>query len=160
LNLFFVDHDATSSRATGLRFIRLRAWISSALRAPPIAAPTPELDRVNRTQRVRCGWSEHPRRHEPRCRDRGYSSSMLQTTNQSSGMLDVPVVAMRLSSSASETGNLREQIELLIRSLVRRGWEWRRKTFISRWFPSILKVLTVIRPETLVRWHRARFRSY
>ena len=28
------------------------------------------------------------------------------------------------------------------------------------WFPSILKVLTVIRPETLVRWHRAGFRSY
>jgi hypothetical protein len=23
-----------------------------------------------------------------------------------------------------------------------------------RWFPSILKVLTIIRPETLVRWHR------
>src|SRR6202045_3360697 len=28
------------------------------------------------------------------------------------------------------------------------------------WSPSILKVLTVIRPETLVRWHRAGFRSY
>jgi hypothetical protein len=31
---------------------------------------------------------------------------------------------------------------------------------LCRWFPSILKVLTVIRPETLVRWHRACFRSY
>ena len=30
---------------------------------------------------------------------------------------------------------------------------------LYRWFPSILKVLTVIRPETLVRWHRAGFRS-
>src|ERR1700726_1888982 len=29
-----------------------------------------------------------------------------------------------------------------------------------RWFPSILKVLTIIRPETLVRWHRAGFRRY
>jgi transposase InsO family protein len=29
-----------------------------------------------------------------------------------------------------------------------------------RWFPSVLKVLTVVRPETLVRWHRAGFRSY
>src|SRR6476646_385907 len=29
-----------------------------------------------------------------------------------------------------------------------------------RWFPSILKVLTIIRPETLVRWHRAGFRCY
>ena len=26
-----------------------------------------------------------------------------------------------------------------------------------RWFPSILQVLTIIRPETLVRWHRAGF---
>src|SRR5258708_2299457 len=31
---------------------------------------------------------------------------------------------------------------------------------LYRWFPSILKVLTVIRPETLVRWHRAGFRCY
>src|ERR1700676_2073387 len=31
---------------------------------------------------------------------------------------------------------------------------------LYRWFPSILKVLTILRPETLVRWHRAGFRSY
>jgi hypothetical protein len=31
---------------------------------------------------------------------------------------------------------------------------------LYRWFPSILQVLTVIRPETLVRWHRAGFRRY
>src|SRR5467141_2240263 len=31
---------------------------------------------------------------------------------------------------------------------------------IYRWFPSILQVLTFIRPETLVRWHRAGFRCY
>src|SRR6202171_2981224 len=31
---------------------------------------------------------------------------------------------------------------------------------LYRWFPSILKVLTIISPETLVRWHRAGFRSY
>jgi hypothetical protein len=31
---------------------------------------------------------------------------------------------------------------------------------LYRWFPSILKVLTIIRPETLVRWHRAGFRFY
>ena len=29
-----------------------------------------------------------------------------------------------------------------------------------RWFPSILQVLTIIRPETLLRWHRAGFRRY
>src|SRR5260370_16158621 len=31
---------------------------------------------------------------------------------------------------------------------------------LYRWFPSILKVLTIIRPETLVRWHRAGFCYY
>jgi hypothetical protein len=29
-----------------------------------------------------------------------------------------------------------------------------------RWFPSILKVVRIIQPETLVRWHRAGFRGY
>src|SRR6478736_2500322 len=31
---------------------------------------------------------------------------------------------------------------------------------LYRWFPAILKAMTIIRPETLVRWHRAGFRRY
>jgi transposase InsO family protein len=31
---------------------------------------------------------------------------------------------------------------------------------LYRWFPSILKVLMIVRPETLLRWHRAGFRCY
>jgi len=31
---------------------------------------------------------------------------------------------------------------------------------LYRWFPSILQALTIIRPETLLRWHRAGFRCY
>jgi transposase InsO family protein len=31
---------------------------------------------------------------------------------------------------------------------------------LYRWFPSVLQVITLIRPETLVRWHRAGFRHY
>jgi transposase InsO family protein len=31
---------------------------------------------------------------------------------------------------------------------------------LYRWFPSILTVLTIIQPETLVCWHRAGFRCY
>ena len=31
---------------------------------------------------------------------------------------------------------------------------------LYRWFPSILKAITIIRPETLLRWHRAGFRRY
>ena len=30
---------------------------------------------------------------------------------------------------------------------------------LYRWFPSILEAIAIIRPETLVRWHRARFRA-
>src|ERR1700745_1230567 len=29
-----------------------------------------------------------------------------------------------------------------------------------RWFPSILKLVTIVQPETLVRWHRAGFLCY
>src|SRR6202047_5395706 len=32
--------------------------------------------------------------------------------------------------------------------------------WLYRGFPSILQVLTIVRPETLVRWHRAGFRCY
>jgi hypothetical protein len=31
---------------------------------------------------------------------------------------------------------------------------------LYRWFPTILQILIIIRPETLVRWHRAGFRCY
>jgi hypothetical protein len=31
---------------------------------------------------------------------------------------------------------------------------------LYRWFPSILQVLTIIRPETLIYWHRSGFRRY
>ena len=31
---------------------------------------------------------------------------------------------------------------------------------LYRWFPSVLKAITIVRPETLVRWHRAGFRLY
>lgn len=31
---------------------------------------------------------------------------------------------------------------------------------LYRWFPSILQVLIIIRPETLARWHRVGFRRY
>ena len=31
---------------------------------------------------------------------------------------------------------------------------------LYRWFPSVLQAITIIRPETLVRWHRSGFRRY
>jgi hypothetical protein len=31
---------------------------------------------------------------------------------------------------------------------------------LYRWFPSVLQVITIVRPETRVRWHRVGFRRY
>jgi hypothetical protein len=31
---------------------------------------------------------------------------------------------------------------------------------LYRWFPSVLNAITIIRPETFIRWHRAGFRRY
>src|ERR1700720_4812626 len=64
----------------------------------------------------------------------------------------------------AENAGLRHQLIILRRRLHGRV----RLTNHDRWFfvqlyrrfPSILKVLTIIRPETLVGWHRAGFRSY
>ena len=64
----------------------------------------------------------------------------------------------------AENAVLRHQLNVLRRRLngrvqLRNNDRW---FFIQlyRWFPSILQVLTIIRPETLVRWHSAGFRGY
>ncbi len=31
---------------------------------------------------------------------------------------------------------------------------------LYRWFPSALRVVAIIQPETVIRWHRAGFRLY
>jgi transposase InsO family protein len=64
----------------------------------------------------------------------------------------------------AENATLRRQVVLLRRMVHGRVrlTNSDRMFFIQlyRWFPSVLKAITVIRPETLVRWHRAGFRRY
>ena len=64
----------------------------------------------------------------------------------------------------AENAALRHQVVVLGRMMHRRVrlTNSDRLFFIQlyRWFPSVLQVITVIRPETLVRWHRAGFRCY
>jgi hypothetical protein len=59
---------------------------------------------------------------------------------------------------------LRDQLIVLQRKVRRRVQFTNsdRLFFIQlyRWFPSVLKAVTIIRPETRVRWHRAEFRRY
>jgi hypothetical protein len=65
------------------------------------------------------------------------------------------VSKMRLEA---ENAALRHQVVVLRRMVHKRVrlTNSDRLFFIQlyRWFPSILQVITVIRPETLVRWHR------
>src|SRR3979490_1795622 len=80
------------------------------------------------------------------------------------------VVAVLASSFKSkirleaENAALRHQLVVLRRKLKGRARLTNndRWFFVQRyrWFPSILSVLLIIRPETLVGWHRTGFRRY
>jgi hypothetical protein len=64
----------------------------------------------------------------------------------------------------AENAALRHQL-IILRRKVRgrvRHTNSDRLFFIQlyRWFPSVLKAITIVRPETLVRWDRAGFRLY
>ena len=62
---------------------------------------------------------------------------------------------------AAENAALRRQLAILqrkVRNRVRLTNSDRLFfVLLYRWFPSILKTMTVIQPETLVRWHRPAF---
>jgi hypothetical protein len=64
----------------------------------------------------------------------------------------------------AENAALRHQLNVLRRKVRDRVWLTNNDRWffvqLYRWFPSILQVLTVVRPETLVHWHRAGFRCY
>ena len=80
-------------------------------------------------------------------------------------VLNVLVSPFKSKSRLEADAALRHQVVVLRRIVVHmrvRLTNSDRMFFIQlyRWFPSVLKVITVIRPETLVRWHRAGFRCY
>src|SRR6266404_4854237 len=64
----------------------------------------------------------------------------------------------------AENAGLRHQLIVLRRKLKGRARLTNNDRWffvqLYRWFPSILPVLMIIRPETLVGWHRAGFRRY
>src|SRR5712692_7192809 len=70
------------------------------------------------------------------------------------------------SKSRLEAGNavLRHQLIVLRRKVRGRAQFANNDRWfliqMYRWFPSILTVVTIVQPETLVRWHRAGFRRY
>src|SRR5499427_713189 len=64
----------------------------------------------------------------------------------------------------AENAALRHQVIVLQRSMSGRvqltNGDRLFLVMLYRWFPSVLKAITIIRPETLVRWHRTGFRRY
>ena len=63
----------------------------------------------------------------------------------------------------AENAALRQQLIVLQRKVRGRVLSNDDRLFfvqLYRWFPSILKAMLIIRPETLIRWHRAGFHGY
>ena len=64
----------------------------------------------------------------------------------------------------AENATLRHQLVVLRRKVKGRAHLTNNDRWflvqMYRWFPSILTVVTIVQPETLVRWHRAGFRRY
>jgi transposase InsO family protein len=64
----------------------------------------------------------------------------------------------------AENAVLRHQLIILQRKVRGRGTLTNNDRWflvqLYRWFPSILQVVAIIQPETIVRWHRAGFRFY
>ena len=59
---------------------------------------------------------------------------------------------------------LRQQINVLRRRASKRPHLNNTDRFLfvwlCRWFPSVLSAIAIVRPETIIRWHRAGFRAY
>jgi hypothetical protein len=60
-----------------------------------------------------------------------------------------------------ENASLRQQLDVLQRKVLGRAQLSNSDRLFFVWlyrlFPSVLKTITIVRPETVVRWHRAGF---
>jgi len=77
------------------------------------------------------------------------------------------ILASRFKARATlEAENLvlRQQVNVLRRRTPKRPHLNNTDRFLFvwlyRWFPSVLEAVAIVRPETIIRWHRAGFRAY
>src|SRR6202162_3894201 len=77
------------------------------------------------------------------------------------------ILASRFKARATlkaENLVLRQQVNVLRRRTPKRPHLNKTDRFLFvwlyRWFPSVLEVVAIVRPETVIRWHRAGFRTY
>jgi hypothetical protein len=103
------------------------------------------------------------------CVYRKPGSDLMKRWNRISWPNDRAVLAVLASPFKSKVGLeaenavLRHQLIVLGRRHVRVRLTNHDRWFLIqlyRWLPSILKVLTIVHAETLLRWHRAGFRCY
>jgi hypothetical protein len=81
--------------------------------------------------------------------------------------LIVGVLASLVRSRAelqAENLVLRQQINVLRRGLPKRpalnNTDRLLFVWLYHWFPGVLEAVAILRPETILRWHRAGFRVY
>src|SRR5215469_4801859 len=59
---------------------------------------------------------------------------------------------------------LRQQLNVLRRQVSKRpqlsSTDRLLFVWLYRWFPSVLSAIAILRPETIIRWHREGFQSY
>ena len=77
------------------------------------------------------------------------------------------IVASRFKARATlEAENLvlRQQVNVLHRRMPKRphvnNTDRLLFVWLYRWFPFVLEAVAIVRPETVIRWHRAGFRAY
>jgi hypothetical protein len=77
------------------------------------------------------------------------------------------ILASRFKARATlEAENLvlRQQVNVLRRRTPKRPHLNNTDRFLFvwlyRWFPSVLEAVAIVRPETIIRWHRAGFRAF
>ena len=82
----------------------------------------------------------------------GLPFGLIATRFKSRARLEAEILILR-----HQLGILRRQMpnRLAMGGLDRLIFDW-----IYRLFPTVVRAVTVIRPETIVRWHRAGFRAY
>src|SRR6266545_2639581 len=77
----------------------------------------------------------------------------------------VVLAALFKSRATLEAENLvlRQQVNVLRRQVSKRPQLNNADRFLLvwlyRWFPSLLGTIAIVRPETIIRWHRAGFRN-
>jgi hypothetical protein len=113
---------------------------------------------------VKAGGDQRDRRHGCLPRIGTENSPNVSGDDRSVMLLPGPIGLAAQVEEEAENAVLRRQLIILRRNVRGRvhltNGDRLFLVQLYRWFPSVLKSITIIQPETLVRWPRAGFRRY